>query len=98
MVPHRRPARVFGNTVGARLRAVRRTEGIHDEDVAKRCHLASQRLVAGFFALEKSHVLTEDDLAWIDVDAVDPVPRQRYVTSQQSRAMVGKMPIVLVIS
>ena len=90
--PGTRDSGMFGDAVCARLRAMRRSECIHDEYVAECGHLLRQRLVAGFLTGEETHVFQQYDLPGLNVDAVDPVVDQRHLPVEKSRQLVRHGP------
>ena len=64
-------------------------ESVHHIDVAQRRHALGQRLVVFLFALVEAHVLAQHHLAVFQVDAVEPVLRQRHLLAQQPAEVLG---------
>ena len=87
--PRARDRRVARDAVGARLRAMRSAERVHDENVAERRHALRERVVVGFLADLEAHVLAQHELAGRDVDAVEPLARERHLAAEQLAELRG---------
>ena len=79
---HRRELR---DAVSAGLGPMRRTERIHDIDVAQRRHFLRQVVRVLLFALVEAHILEEHDLARLNLDSAQPILLERDRHSQQLR-------------
>ena len=74
--------------MGGSLGPVRGTKGIHDENIAKRCQPARQRLIIGLLARIKTHVLTEHDLALAHFEPIEPIGNETHWLTQQRAQML----------
>ena len=83
---HRCKAR---DALGRCLGPVRRAKGVHDEHVAEGCVPFGQALVILFFARVEANVFTENDLAGLDLDTVQPVFLQPNRLTQEFSHALG---------
>ena len=75
--------------VRARLRAMRRAEGIHHEHIAECRHLAREKITVLLLAGIEAHVLAEERTAGCTVDAREPVFAQRNRLTEKIRQTHG---------
>ena len=65
------------------------TKGIHYVDIAQRCHFLRQGVVVIPLALQKTGVLAQHNLTWLQVQTVNPVGNTRHAAMQSMRVPVG---------
>jgi len=79
---------VFTNPVGACLGTMRRAKSIHDKYIAERCHLLGELIITFLFANEEANVFEQDNIAWLDINTIDPVLNPRNLAIQQMANVV----------
>ena len=73
------------DAVRAGLGAVRRAEGVHDEDVAQRRHALRERRVVLLLAFQEADVLEQHGLARLRGHALEPVGMEPNGPAEQAR-------------
>ena len=68
---------------------MRGAKSIVHEDVAQGGHLAGEVFVVLLLAFVDAAVFQQHHLAWLDLDAIDPVADQRHVAAQELAQALG---------
>jgi hypothetical protein len=87
--PAQATGRQAGHAVRRRLGAVRRAEGIHDEDITQVRIGAGERFIVALFTGIEAHVFQQHDLPVSHLDAAAPVVDEAHRLRQQPRQVVG---------